>query len=77
MAYLGSNWGSESDASVAYHSGNAEPKGFGGPLPSYPRLWVTGDDGTGHIGIAVPDVYAACARFDELGVEYAKKPDDG
>lgn len=31
----------------------------------------------GHIGIAVPDVYEACKRFDELGVKYIKKPDDG
>jgi hypothetical protein len=31
----------------------------------------------GHIGIAVPDVYAACERFDKLKVEYAKRPDDG
>ncbi len=30
--------------------------------------------GTGHIGLAVPDVNAACARFEELGVEFAKKP---
>jgi len=33
--------------------------------------------GFGHIGVAVPDVYAACKRFDELGVKYVKKPDDG
>jgi len=25
----------------------------------------------------VPDVYAACERFDELGVEYVKRPDEG
>lgn len=31
----------------------------------------------GHIGIAVPDVYAACKRFEELGVPFVKKPDDG
>jgi len=33
--------------------------------------------GFGHIGIAVPDVYEACKRFDEFGVKYVKKPDDG
>lgn len=32
---------------------------------------------TGHIGIAVPDVYKACKRFEELGVKFVKKPDDG
>ncbi len=25
----------------------------------------------------MPDVYAACKRFEDLGVEFRKKPDDG
>lgn len=33
--------------------------------------------GFGHIGISVPDVDAACARLDRLGVTFVKRPEDG
>lgn len=33
--------------------------------------------GFGHIGITVPDVEAACARFERLGVEFLKRPGEG
>jgi lactoylglutathione lyase len=33
--------------------------------------------GFGHIGISVPDVDAACARFEQLGVRFVKRPNDG
>jgi lactoylglutathione lyase len=33
--------------------------------------------GFGHLGISVPDVEAACARFDQLGVPFVKRPQDG
>ncbi|XP_063221987.1 lactoylglutathione lyase [Bacillus rossius redtenbacheri] len=33
--------------------------------------------GFGHIGIMVPDVDAACDRFQQLNVEFVKKPSEG
>lgn len=33
--------------------------------------------GFGHIGISVPDVDVACARFEKLGVTFVKRPQDG
>uniref|UniRef100_A0A3Q3XDL4 Lactoylglutathione lyase n=1 Tax=Mola mola TaxID=94237 RepID=A0A3Q3XDL4_MOLML len=33
--------------------------------------------GFGHIGIAVPDVDVACKLFEEQGVTFVKKPNDG
>lgn len=33
--------------------------------------------GYGHIGLVVPSVADACKRFEELGVEFVKRPDEG
>lgn len=33
--------------------------------------------GYGHIGVMVPDVDKACERFEQLGVNFIKRPQDG
>ena len=33
--------------------------------------------GFGHLGISVPDVAAACARFEALSIPFKKRPSDG
>ncbi|NTZ43338.1 lactoylglutathione lyase [Altererythrobacter sp. SALINAS58] len=33
--------------------------------------------GFGHLGISVPDVNAACERFEELNVPFIKRPNEG
>nr|NP_001299746.1 lactoylglutathione lyase-like [Papilio xuthus]BAM18236.1 lactoylglutathione lyase [Papilio xuthus] len=33
--------------------------------------------GFGHIGVLVPDVDEACARFEQQGVKFIKRPQDG
>jgi len=56
------NHGSEKPEAPAFHPGNSSD-GVNG--------------GFGHIGITVPNVYEACDRFHELGVEFKKSPNQG
>ena len=63
------NYGSENEDGKIYNTGNADPTGTSDNKP------VKG--GFGHIGITVPDVYAACQRFKDLGVEIKKSPNSG
>eukprot|EP00850_Spirogloea_muscicola_P004573 SM000019S05117 [mRNA] locus=s19:1097073:1098956:+ [translate_table: standard] len=33
--------------------------------------------GYGHIGLVVDDVHKACERFEQLGIQFVKRPDEG
>ena len=63
------NYGSENEDGKIYNTGNADTIGTSDGKP------VKG--GFGHIGITVTDVYAACQRFKDLGVEIKKSPNSG
>ena len=64
------NYGSEKEeADRIYNTGNGDATGTGDGEK------VRG--GFGHIGITTPNVYRACERFHELGVEFTKSPNAG
>jgi len=64
------NHGSEQEADDRlYNTGNSDTTG------TEDGSKVRG--GFGHIGVTVPDVYAACERFKSLGVEFTKTPNAG
>ena len=63
------NYGSEKEEGKVYNTGNSDSTG------STDGEKVRG--GFGHLGITVPDVYEASARFAELGYEFTKTPNGG
>lgn len=64
------NHGSEADfGKYVYNTGNADETGCQDAQP------IRG--GFGHIGLSVPDVYAACERFKKCGVDFKKSPNSG
>eukprot|EP00808_Paulinella_micropora_P011688 g28354.t1 len=63
------NHGSEKSEGKVYNIGNADATGTGDGKA------VKG--GFGHLGITTSDVYKACERFHQLGVQFAKSPNSG
>jgi len=80
------NHGSENESSqFLYNTGNADTTGVtvsdtvssGEKLSSNSKVETKVKGGFGHLGISVPDVYEACARFKELGAVLHKSPNSG
>eukprot|EP00933_Yihiella_yeosuensis_P061324 TRINITY_DN64128_c0_g1_i1.p1 TRINITY_DN64128_c0_g1~~TRINITY_DN64128_c0_g1_i1.p1 ORF type:complete len:220 (+),score=51.89 TRINITY_DN64128_c0_g1_i1:171-830(+) len=64
------NHGSETEADAKiYNTGNGDTTG----VPNGDKV----KGGFGHLGITVPEVYAACQRFKDLGAEFHKSPNSG
>mmetsp|Transcript_60051 Transcript_60051/g.176224 ORF Transcript_60051/g.176224 Transcript_60051/m.176224 type:complete len:206 (+) Transcript_60051:60-677(+) len=63
------NYGSEKEEGLVYNTGNSDATGAADGQK------VKG--GFGHLGITVPDVYAACERFKALGATFHKSPNSG
>jgi lactoylglutathione lyase len=62
----------ETTLELTHNWGTESDPGFAG--------YHSGNDeprGFGHLGVSVPDVAAACARFEALGVPFRKRPDEG
>lgn len=57
------NYGTEKEEGKVYHDGNSPDK--------------EGKQGFGHICVSVDHLEAACKRFDEQGVQWKKRPEDG
>lgn len=57
------NYGTEKEEGRVYHDGNSKDS--------------EGKQGFGHICVSVDSLEAACKRFDEMGVQWKKRPEEG